>query len=235
LCNVVEINNTEIIRQTIKEKYETYINTLRDTITKFQTEWDTLYESYQNLLGDIKKLIINNERLKALVLELEGRIESHNQQVIGNDISIKQQIEVLTRQSLSKKTIDWNSQKEVINRTGAEMEAINSKVKRMEMKEFSSSSILASVTDDMESFTKANRTTVVTTSTITAGEITDQGYTMNSYVSGNSSHLLRNSNIVQSSYVTNEVYSNNIPANNTVSFTTTTTTNGNTFTRFVDK
>ena len=85
-------------------------------------------------MGDIKKLITNNERLKALVEELEGRIESHNQQVINNDTNIKQQIEILTRQSLSKKTIDWNSQKEIMDKTANEMQAINNKVKRLEMK-----------------------------------------------------------------------------------------------------
>ena len=58
-----------MIKTTIKEKYEKYIGTLRETISKFQGEWDILYESYQNLLADIKGLIITNEKLKSMVID----------------------------------------------------------------------------------------------------------------------------------------------------------------------
>lgn len=141
-----------MIKTTIKEKYEKYIGTLRETISKFQGEWDILYESYQNLLADIKGLIITNEKLKSMVLDFEGKIEVHNKQVVSNDVSIKQQIELLTKNSLSKKTIEWLSQKEVISKTVKEMEAINEKVKRMEMKQFNSSSLLSSVAVEMEGY-----------------------------------------------------------------------------------
>jgi len=165
-----------MIKTTVKEKYEKYIGTLRETISKFQSEWDTLYESYQNLLGDIKKLMINNEKLKVLVLELEGKIDNHNKQVISNDTNIKQQIELLTKHSLSKKTIDWLSQKEVMVKTSGEMEALNAKVKRMEMKEYNSSSMLSSVAADMDNFSKENRSVAVTSSTIITKGIVDHGY-----------------------------------------------------------
>jgi hypothetical protein len=151
---VLEIVKTETIKYNIKEKYEKYVETLKDTISKFQNEWDTLYESYKSLLEDIKHLIINNEKLKSLVIDLEGKIEAHNKTVSSNDGNIKMQIELLTKHSLSKKTIDWNSQREVMNKSASEMLALNNKLKRIEMQNFTSSSLLDLVPKDMEKFVK---------------------------------------------------------------------------------
>ena len=186
-------------------------------------------------MGDIKKLITNNERLKALVEELEGRIESHNQQVINNDTNIKQQIEILTRQSLSKKTIDWNSQKEIMDKTANEMQAINNKVKRLEMKEFNSSSLLNSVTEDMDQFTMENRTVIQTKSTILAREIHDEGYVLSNKNYENSSYSeIHRVNHSENTFVTN-VVTHNTSTNNNVVFTTTKTTRGDTISRVFEK
>ena len=173
LTNVLEINNIEKIT-TIKEKYESYISTLKITISQFQREWDTLYESYQNLLGDIKDLIVNNEKLKTLVLELEGKIESHNKEVNANDLSIRTQIELLTKHSLSKKTIDWYSQKDVLLKAANDIEALNIKVKSMETKEFNSSLLLSSVSSEIDTVLRETSTTKLT-GTIITREIIDNG------------------------------------------------------------
>jgi hypothetical protein len=165
-----------MIKTTIREKYERYIGTLKDTISKFQLEWDTLYESYHLLLADIKKLIIDNEKLKSLVLDLEEKIDTHNKTTLSSDTTIRQQIELLTRHTLSKKTIDWMSQKEVLVRSAGEMEALNTKVRRLEMKEYNSSSLLNSVAVDMENFVNEGRSvSVSTTRTITCQDIIDNG------------------------------------------------------------
>lgn len=219
-----------MIKTTIKEKYEKYIGTLRETIGKFQNEWDTLYESYQNLLADIKHLIINNEKLKSLVLDLEGKIDAHNKQVVSNDSNIKQQIELLTKHSLSKKTIDWLSQKDVMVRTAGEMEALNAKVKRMEMKEYNSSSLLNSVAHDMDSFVNENRSVQVSTRTINTKEIVDHGYgQVETY-----EEIVESSAPIQTNITTN-VTRTTSSSNNGVTFTTTTSKHGDTITKTIKK
>merc|ERR1711957_940618 len=139
---------------------------------------------YQNLLGDIKGLIINNEKLKSMVLDLEGKVDDHNKQVLSNDGNIKAQIELLTKNTLSKKTIEWMAQKEIIVKATKEMEALNTKVKRMEMTQFNSSSLMDSVTGDMNSFATENKSIGMSTGNSMhsqmiaswTGEIKDHGY-----------------------------------------------------------
>ena len=274
LTNVIEINNTEMIKTTVKEKYEKYIGTLRETISKFQNEWDTLYDSYHSLLGDIKSLIINNEKLKSMVLDLEGKVESHNKQILSNDGNIKQQIELLTKNTLSKKTIDWMSQKEVMVKTSKEMEAINSKVKRMEMTQFNSSSLLNSVNADMDNFVTENNSSNMHSRSISTGNIKDNGYgsvvrteivvdvnpiagqesntygtgssTIGNYSSGvqnagtigtGSSTIINSSGIQDASTYgsSSNINVSNLRKDSDFSFTTTTTSKGDTVTKSIKK
>ena len=274
LTNVIEINNTEMIKTTVKEKYEKYIGTLRETISKFQNEWDTLYDSYHSLLGDIKSLIINNEKLKSMVLDLEGKVESHNKQILSNDGNIKQQIELLTKNTLSKKTIDWMSQKEVMVKTSKEMEAINSKVKRMEMTQFNSSSLLNSVNADMDNFVTENNSSNMHSRSINTGNIKDNGYgsvvrteivvdvtpiagqesntygtgssTIGNYSSGvqnagtigtGSSTIINSSGIQDASTYgsSSNINVSNLRKDSDISFTTTTTSKGDTVTKSIKK
>lgn len=168
---------------------------------------------------DIKRLIIDNEKLKSLVLDLEEKIDTHNKSVISSDSTIRQQIEVLTRHTLSKKTIDWMSQKDVLVKSAGEMEAINTKLRRFEMKEYNSSSLLNSVAVDMDNFVNEGRNvSVTTTRTITTGNVVDNGVQVIGTTRVNSE-----SSVVNNSY-NNEVVMGGQASTSTV--TRTSSTNG---------
>jgi hypothetical protein len=149
-----------------------------------------------------------------LVLDLEDKIETHNKTVISSDSNIKQQIELLTRHTLSKKTIDWMSQKNVLVKSAGEMEALNNKVRRLEMKEYNSSSLLNSVAVDMDNFVNEGRSVTTNTSTITTREIVDHGV-----IACDNNN---NSNLVASSSTTVTTNTNVVNNNTVVTFTTTT-------------
>ncbi len=81
---------------------------LKMTISSCREDWLKLCDSYESLLKDAKEQLSLNESLRNLCLELLNKIDLHNQSVGGNDLAIKQQIELLTKHSLSKKVIDMN-------------------------------------------------------------------------------------------------------------------------------
>lgn len=150
---------------TIKDKDEE-IATLKMTITSCKDEWNKLSDSYQNLLVDIKNQISINELLRNLVYELTSKIEMHNQQVGGLDALIKQQIEILTRQTLSKKTIDVNNKNntDVIKKASGEADTIRNKVGRIESQKLFKSAVFDNINltlDDEKKMSRKNSINMV--------------------------------------------------------------------------
>lgn len=117
------------------------ITRLKQTIVACRDEWARLSEAYEELLKDIKNQIAINDGLRAFIFELQMKIENHNNQVINLDHAIKQQIENLARQSLQKKVIEYNPNTEVILKSHNEIEAVKSKLGRIEAQKLTQSNI----------------------------------------------------------------------------------------------
>lgn len=129
------------------------INRLKIIITNCRDEWNKLTESYESLLVDIQNQISINELLRKLVFELLGKIEMHNQNVGGLDLAIKQQIEILTKQSLAKKNIeiDKNYSKDV-SQAANTIDALRNKMGRIESQKLHKSEVFTEIDLNIENF-----------------------------------------------------------------------------------
>lgn len=113
-------------------------------INTCKEEFFKLSESYESLLIDIKQQISINEALRKLVIELMNKIEEHNHTIGSLDMQIKQQIELLTRQTLSKKYIDALPSIELVTKSEKDLLVLRNKVGRMETEKLHKSQVFES-------------------------------------------------------------------------------------------
>ena len=132
LNNKININN-----QKDKE-----INNLKLSVNDLRKEYSSLNDSYESVLTDLKKNINTNEKLRLLIIDLENKIDNHNNNVSGMDLSIKQQIEQLTRNSLAKKNIDYNPSKDVVSKVKIDHKNLNDKIDGYNKQKLSFSQVL---------------------------------------------------------------------------------------------
>lgn len=121
------------------------ITRLKQAISSCREEWNKLSESYEQLLLDIKQQITVNESLRGVIFELQGKIETHNQQVGGLDNAIRQQIEILTRQTLAKKNIDYNPNHDKVRESTNKMDVLKTKIGRLETQKLNKSAVFSNV------------------------------------------------------------------------------------------
>lgn len=115
------------------------------------------------------------DHYRQVILELEGKIDLHNRQVGGNENNLKQNIELLTKTSLAKKSIDMKSNLDSLLKGTEDLEALKTKLKRIEMNKFSGSQGLGSITKDLQNIVSSEETTSIKTSKI----ITSQSFVEN--------------------------------------------------------
>ena len=149
--NLKRIINELNLKININNQKDKDINILKISLTEIRKEYLILSNFYESLLADFKININANERLRQLVIDLENKIESHNKSVIGIDISIKQHIEQLTRQSLAKKNIDYRSNKDVVKKMKSDHELIISKIENYTKQNLSFSELLPKYSLDINS------------------------------------------------------------------------------------
>lgn len=130
------------------------IESLKRALCDCRDEWYKLSESYEGILKDAKTQIVINEALRMFIAELQGKIETHNQQISGLDAAIKQQLEILTRQTLSKKNIEFNQNNDTIRKSQNEIEALRSKISRIETQKLTKSAVFVNIDKILNNFDK---------------------------------------------------------------------------------
>jgi len=165
--NRLKIENNELkVKLLIISERDAEISRLKIALTACRDEWTRLSESYEGLLVDIKSQIQINETLRMFIFELQSKIESHNQQIGGLDSAIRQQLEILTRQTLSKKSIEYN-QNDAVKKSQNEIEALRAKVGRIESAKFNKSAVFSNMVnlsiDTISRSNNANEITIVNT------------------------------------------------------------------------
>jgi hypothetical protein len=110
------------------------------------------------------------EHYRQLILELEAKIDAHNRSVGGSEGSMKQNIELVTKTSLSKKSIDVKSNLDYLLKGSADLEALKTRVKRIEMNKFTGSQALGSIALDLQNIVSSQETTSIKTSRIITSE-----------------------------------------------------------------
>jgi hypothetical protein len=106
------------------------------------------------------------DHYRSVILDLEAKIDMHNRTVGGNESNIKQNIELLTRSSLAKKSIEIKSNVDNLLKSSEDMEALKTKVKRIEMNKFNGSKCLGSIAMDLQNIVSSEETTSIKTSVI---------------------------------------------------------------------
>jgi hypothetical protein len=106
------------------------------------------------------------DHYRKVILDLEAKIDAHNRSIGGNETTLKQNIDMLTRSSLAKKSIDIKSNVESLLKSSEEMEALKTKVKRIEMNKFTGSQALGSITLELQNIVSSSETTSIKTSKI---------------------------------------------------------------------
>lgn len=130
------------------------IENLKRALCDCREEWNKLSESYEGLFKDIRVQISINEALRMFIFELQGKIEAHNQQISGLDNAMKQQLEILMRQALSKKNIEYNQNSEAMRKTQNEVEVLKSKLGRIETQKLTQSPVFLNVDKILTNFDK---------------------------------------------------------------------------------
>jgi len=170
--NTLKVNQLEKTINELREKEceltmqlkerDIEISRMKITITSGKEEWTKLSESYDIMLTDIKNQIGINESLRSMVVELLNKIEMHNQNVDGIDIAIKQQIEILTRQSLAKKAIDMErNYNQDIKQASSNIENLRHKLGRVESQKFYKSAVYNVVNSSCEKKSSSTTTSSV--------------------------------------------------------------------------
>lgn len=106
------------------------------------------------------------ENYRKVITELEGLIELHNKSISGGETNVKQNIEVLTRSTLAKKSIEIKSNVDNLLKGSADLEALKTKLKRIEMNKFSGSQALGSIVGELQGIVSSSETTSIKTSRI---------------------------------------------------------------------
>jgi len=107
-CKELTLLSEKLKMQLEKEISEKNNETKRISLilTSCGDEFIKLSDSYEMLLNEIKQQITMNELLNNLVVEFSNRIQTHNHSIEKLDLHIRENIEILTRQSLFIKLID---------------------------------------------------------------------------------------------------------------------------------
>jgi len=172
----------------IKER-ETEISTIKITMTSCKEDWFRLSESYESLLIEIKNQISTNELLRNICFELIGKIEMHNNSIGGLDSQIKQQIEILTRSTLSKKFIDVErNYSGDVSQASLNIETLRQKIGQIESQKLYKSAIFNSFNFTFEK--PVNTTTTVIKELnksigVTSGTVTNVNVDINRYINNN--------------------------------------------------
>ena len=141
--NLKNDNNELRVKLLIINERDSEISRLKFALSACRGEWTKLSESYEGILVDIKNQIAINEALRMFIYELQSKIESHNQQIGGLDATIRQQLEILTRQTLSKKSIEYNQNNDAVRKSHSEIEALRAKLGRIESANLTKSAVFS--------------------------------------------------------------------------------------------
>lgn len=155
--NSLKKDNNELrVKLLIINERDAEISRLKLALSACRDEWTKLSESYEGLLVDIKNQISINEALRMFIYELQSKIESHNQQIGGLDSAIRQQLEILTRQTLSKKSIEYNSNNDAVRKSQSEIEALRTKLGRIESAKLTKSAVFSNINITIDSGSNKN-------------------------------------------------------------------------------
>ena len=125
---------------------------------------------------DVKGLMLQLEQYKQVILELEAKIDTHNRSIGGSEGNMRQSIEILTKTSLSKKSIELKSNMDNLLKGSADLEALKTKLARMEMNKFSGSKNLGSIATELNNIVSSAETTSVKTSKIITSDSFNQSF-----------------------------------------------------------
>jgi hypothetical protein len=151
-----KIINQLNIKINVNNQKDTEINKLIFNLSDIKKEYLILYNLYESLLTDFKIIINANEKLRQLVFDLENKIESHNKNILGIDISIKQHIEQLTRNSLANKNIIYESNKNYISKMKSDNELMFNKIELYDKHNLSFIEYLPKIKIDINNFSINN-------------------------------------------------------------------------------
>jgi len=163
----VKENNDLKVKLLIINERDAEITRLKLALTTCRDEWNKLSEAYDGLLVDIKTQISINEGLRIFIFELQSKIETHNQQVGGLDAAIRQQLEILTRQTLSKKSIEYNQNNDAVRKSQNEIDTLRVKLGRMETAKLTKSAVFSNVNISLSNDYNTSIDTTKTTNVIT--------------------------------------------------------------------
>ena len=145
------------IRLTIITDRDNEIAKLKLIITQCKAEWERLSESYDSLLIDVKKQIELNQALVIVISDMHGKMERHNGSLGVIDLSIRQQIEVLTKEALFKQRLDYSTSSDTIQKCQAQLEDIKSKVGKVEGQRLNKSAVYPCIVFSSDSFQSSGR------------------------------------------------------------------------------
>ena len=131
------------LKFTVFAEKENEISRLKLTITQCKAEWERMSESYESLLSDIRIQLEMNQTLTMVILDVQSKIEKHNLNLGGLDLTIKQQIDILTQQAVTKQKIEVNSNFETVSRCQEEMEDLKNKIYRIESQKLTKSQVFS--------------------------------------------------------------------------------------------
>jgi hypothetical protein len=151
-----KIINQLNIKININNQKDSDLNKLLFNFTEIKKEYLILYNLYESLLTDFKININANEKLQQIVFDLENKIESHNKNILGIDMSIRQHIEQLTRNSLANKNIDYKSNKDNLSKMKNDRELIINKIELYDKHNLSFIEFLPKIKTDLNNFTFNN-------------------------------------------------------------------------------
>ena len=154
----------------MKAHYVKHIEHLKGVFAKFKEDWSELYKSRGSLIEDVKNLMMQLDVYRQVIIDLEAKVDLHNKSVDGTQINMKQNIDLLTRTSLSKKSIELKSNITNLLKSSEEIEALKTKVKRIEMNKFSGSQVLGSIAIDLQNIVSSEETTSIKESKIITSE-----------------------------------------------------------------
>ncbi len=194
------------IKMLVISEKDNEISKLKLALASCRDEWNKLSEAYEGLLVDIRSQISVNESLRSFIYELQSKIESHNQQVGGLDVAIRQQLELLTRQTLAKKSIEYK-QNDTVIKSQNEADALRVKLGRIESAKLTKSAVFTNVGISLDDDSNDNKRINIVKNTVVSGTFNDHKVSDNSgygkyYSKDNSTHQQTISN-------TNNNYSTN--------------------------
>ena len=126
------------------------ISKLKLAISQCKSEWERLSQAYESLLVDIRNQLEMNQNLTMVVLDIQSKIEKHNTNIGGFDVSIKQQIDILTQQAFTKQKIEVQSNAETVRKCQGQIEEIRNKVGKIESQRLYKSAVFTNINNNMD-------------------------------------------------------------------------------------